>query len=209
MSETAKVTPTTVRSRTQMLTGIALFAALAIMLNFLLKVPAPYAPFLYYEVWEIPIVAVLLIFGAYAALGVSVLNTAVLLLVFQGALPTGPLYNLAAVLLTLGAVIAAHSLGTRIKLSSRNLIILATGSGILVRSVAMTAFNFLLLPLSPPIGFNYPVQAVIPILPLIAFFNATVALYSIPFGYVVVRAVSHRFRFKLAYPMRPIQTKPS
>ncbi len=73
-------------------------------------------------------------------------------------------------------------------MSARNLIILATGSGILVRSVAMMAFNFLLLPLPPPIGFSDPTQAVIPILPLIAFFNATVVLYSVPFAYVVVRA---------------------
>ncbi len=78
-----------------MLTGIALFAALAIMLNFLIKVPAPYLPFLYYEVWEIPIIAVLLIFGIYSALAVSILNAAVLIVAFPGNLPTGPLYNLA------------------------------------------------------------------------------------------------------------------
>jgi riboflavin transporter FmnP len=209
MNQTEGVKPLLVRSKTQTLTGIGLFAALAVMLNFLLKVPAPYAPFLYYEVWEIPIIAVLLLFGAYAALSVSIINTAVLLLVFPGALPTGPLYNLAAVLVTLGAVIVGHSFGLKLKLSTRNLVIIATGLGIVVRSIVMTTFNFLLLPLSPPVGFSYPLSAVIPILPLIAFFNATVALYSIPFGYTVVRAVTSRFRFKIAYPFQQPQPKPS
>ena len=99
------------RSRTQKLTGVALFAAIAIILNFLIKIPAPYAPFLFYEVWEVPLVAVLLLFGIYVAVSVSLINTVALLLVFPGALPTGPFYNLAAVLVTLAAVVVGHSLG--------------------------------------------------------------------------------------------------
>jgi riboflavin transporter FmnP len=193
------------RSRTQILTGIALFASLAIILNFLIKVPAPYLPFLYYEVWEIPIIAVLLIFGIGAAVAVSVLNAAVLIVVFPGNLPTGPLYNLAAILVTLVAVSACHGVASKMKLSTRRLILLATTSAILVRSLAMVAFNFVLLPFPPPIGFNDPTSAVIPILPLIAFFNATVVIYSVPLGYAVVRAVSYRFRFKLAHPLVPSQ----
>ncbi|MGH2638610.1 MAG: hypothetical protein ACRDF4_04930, partial [Rhabdochlamydiaceae bacterium] len=76
------------------MTGIALFAALAIILNIsLFKVNAPFLTFVQYEVWEIPIVAVLLIYGISAALTVSIVNTVVLLLYNQGALPTGPFYN--------------------------------------------------------------------------------------------------------------------
>lgn len=207
MSQSNNIDASQIRSRTQMLTGIALFAALAIMLNFLIKVPAPYLPFLYYEVWEIPIIVVLLIFGFYSALAVSVLNAAVLIVAFPGNLPTGPLYNLAAIIVTLAAVSVSHSFGARIKMSTRNLIVLATGSAIVVRSIAMVVFNFFLLQLSPPIGYDYPAKAIIPILPAIAFFNATVVLYSVPFAYVIVRAVSYRFRFKLAYTIH--QPQPS
>jgi riboflavin transporter FmnP len=205
MGQEDKIELQSPRSRTQILTGIALFASLAIILNFLIRVPAPYLPFLYYEVWEIPIVAVLLIFGMGSAVAVSLLNAAVLIVVFPGNLPTGPLYNLAAILVTLVAVSASHRVGSKMKFSTRRLILVATGSGILVRSLAMMAFNFVLLPFPPPIGYNDPTAAVIPILPLIAFFNATVVLYSVPFGYAVVKAVSYRFRFKLAHPLAPSQ----
>ncbi|MDG6921825.1 MAG: hypothetical protein JRN67_00855 [Nitrososphaerota archaeon] len=205
MNQADDLKQTTTRSKTQMLTGIALFAALAIMLNFVIKVPAPYAPFLFYEVWEIPIIAVLLIFGMYSALTVSVLNAAVLIVAFPGSLPTGPLYNLAAIIVTLAAISVSHSLGSKVKLGPRNLIIIATGSAILVRSVAMVVFNFLLLPLPAPIGFTLPPASLLPLLPLIGFFNATVALYSVPIAYAVVKAVTYRFRFKLAYPLLRIQ----
>ena len=189
------------RSKTQKLTGVALFAALAIVLNFLIKIPAPYAPFLFYEVWEIPIVAVLLLFGIYVAVSVSLINTVVLLLVFPGALPTGPFYNLAAVLVTLAAVVVGHSLGRKLNLRSRYLMLIATVLAVIVRTAGMSVFNFLLLPLSPPIGFDYPVASVVAVLPLIAFFNASVVLYSVPLGYAVVRGVAARFRFSPAFPL--------
>lgn len=189
------------RTRTQKLTGIALFAALAIILNFLIKIPAPYAPFLFYEVWEIPIVAVLLLFGVYVAVSVSLINTVVLLLVFPGALPTGPFYNLAAVLVTLAAVVAGHSLGRKFNLHLRYLMLITTVLAVVVRTVGMSLFNYLLLPLSPPIGFDYPVASVVAILPLIAFFNASVVMYSVPLGYAVVRGIVARFRFSPAFPL--------
>lgn len=202
MSQTDKIRSYPIRSRTQLMTGIALFAAVAIILNLShVQVPAPYLPFLLYDVWEIPIVAALLIFGVYAGLFVSVLNMLVLLLANQGASAAGPLYNFTAVAVTLLTVALAHSASTKMGLKSKSLIAVVTGSAIVVRTLVMVVFNLVFLPLSPPLGFNYPEAAVIPILPLIALFNATLTLYTVPIGYAVVKAVSTRFRMRLAYPM--------
>ena len=78
---------------------IAVFAALAIVLGISpLKFPAPYAPFLKYQLWEIAIVIALLLYGIRVGGSISFINALVLLVVFPGDLPTGPLYNLIAVL---------------------------------------------------------------------------------------------------------------
>jgi len=46
------------------LATIAVFAALTVVLSLSpVKIPAPYAPFLIYQLWEIPIVAAFLLYG--------------------------------------------------------------------------------------------------------------------------------------------------
>ncbi len=188
-------------SGTRRLTGIALFAALAVALSLSpLKVLAPYPPFaLYYELWEIPIVAITLIYGVYAGFSVDLLNTVVLLLVFPGASPTGPIYNLIAVVATLGAFSLSYKTFNLARFRSRVAIATVTTLAILVRVGVMTVVNFAFLQQSAPLGFSLPEKVVVPLLPFIAFFNATVVLYSVPLGYAVVKAISPRFRAKMAY----------
>ena len=79
--------------------AVIIFSAVAIMLNLSpIKIPAPFAPFLIYQVWEIPIVAAFLLYGSKVGVAVSIVNTVALFAIFPGALPTGPLYDFAAVL---------------------------------------------------------------------------------------------------------------
>lgn len=187
-------------SNTRRLTGIALFAAVAVILNLSpLRFPAPYAPFLIYELWEIPIVAVLLIYGLYPAFTVSLVNTLILLLVFPGTLPAGPLYNFIAVVVTLGAVAAGQAITKSVRLRPAFTVAVATAVALPIRSAVMVAVNFILLPLPAPLGYQIPEMATLPYLPLVAFFNATVVLYSVPLGYAVVKAVSTRFHARMAY----------
>lgn len=187
-------------SNTRRITGIALFTAVAVILNLSpLKFPAPFAPFLFYELWEIPIVAVLLIFGFYAAFMVDLLNTVILLLVFPGALPTGPLYNFIAVVVTLAATMAGHSIARSAGARPRFIVAGATAVALIVRSAVMVVVNFTFLPLSAPLGYQIPQAATLPLLPLIAFFNATVVLYSVPLAYGVFKAMTTRFRTRSAY----------
>jgi len=178
---------------TKTIASIIIFAALTIALNLSspIKIPAPYAPFLIYQIWEIPIVAAFLLYGALVGFTIAALNTLVLLAVFQGALPTGPFYNLVAISSMLFGMIIVKKLAERHspKLGETSLSIFATSSGIILRMVTMAFVNWALLRFPPPVGFSMPEQAIVMMVPLVAIFNATLALYTIPLGYFVARAV--------------------
>jgi len=182
---------------------LSIFAALTVAINLSnLTFPAPYAPFLYYQIWEIPIVVAFALYGPLMAVAISVLNTLVLLAVFPGALPTGPLYNLAAVLSMLLGMYLSHLTMRRRSINRRDemLIILATALGITFRVVFMTVINWAFIRYPPPIGFSMTEEAILMVLPPIAVFNATLALYTIPVGYVLARAVSSGIKIGLWKP---------
>jgi hypothetical protein len=83
------------RTSTRTLALIIIFISLAIALNvYGPKIPFPIAPFLYFQLWEIPIVVAFLAIGPKAGVTITVINSFILLAVFPGGLPTGPLYNL-------------------------------------------------------------------------------------------------------------------
>jgi riboflavin transporter FmnP len=165
---------------------LAVFAAFTVALNLSpFKIPAPYAPFLIYQVWEIPIVASFLLFGPLIGVGVAVINTLILLVVYPGALPTGPFYNLAAVLGTLLGVYIALRLVQKISFlrSEAGVVACSTSLGVLLRVGVMTLVNWTLLPYPPPVGYSLPQDLAIAWLPLIAVFNFTLALYTVPLGH--------------------------
>ena len=171
---------------------VAIFAALTIALNVLspIKIPAPYAPFLIYQIWEIPIVASFLLFGPQVGVGIAIINTLILLAVFPGALPTGPFYNLAAVLGMLLGVYIALRLIQRISLlhSEIGVVVSVTGFGVLLRMGVMTLVNWLFLPYPPPVGYSLPQALLIAWIPLIGIFNLTLALYTVPLGHFLAKA---------------------
>lgn len=189
--------------KTQRLAGVALFTALAIILNRSpLQFPAPFASFLVFEVWEIPIVVALLIFGFPSGITVGILNTLILLVVSSGPLSSGPLYNLAAVVFSLIGVSLGHKLAFKAGYSLKTIAILATGLAIVIRVAAMTLINGFFLPFPPPVGFYLPRAVAYAILPVIAFFNGTVSLYSVPLAYSVLKGISSRYGgLRFAYPV--------
>lgn len=171
---------------------VVVFAALTIVLDISpIKVPAPFAPYLIYQVWEIPIVAATLLFGLPVGVGIALTNTIVLLGYYPGELPTGPFYNLIAVLsMILGIYITQKFVGKRFNRRQQIFLIsLATTMGIIIRVGVMTVVNWTFLRYPPPIGFNIPVEGLTAMLPIIGFFNATLALYTIPVGYILARIV--------------------
>ncbi len=186
---------------TKKLTLTIVFAALAITLN-----PAftniflnfPLAPGLIYQIWEIPIVIAFLLISPLSGLAISLLNTAVLFVVFPGVLPTGPAYNLAATLSMQVGIFAALAIGKKISCSKnqdRNLLfqakwaIVSTAMGILTRVSVMSVVLYFALPQPSPIGFYFPLDLTIGYLPFAAIFNATLALYTIPIGFLIAQRV--------------------
>ena len=181
---------------TKTIAGVVIFAALAIVLNLSpIKFPAPYATFLYYQIWEIPIVTAFLLYGAAAVILISTINTIALLAIFPGALPTGPLYNMAAVLsMILGIGIIKTLIARHSPKHDATVATLYTAFGVALRTAFMSLLNYSLLRFPPPVGFSFPQEAVITYVPLIAIFNLTLALYTIPAGYSLARIVTSNVR---------------
>ena len=192
---------------------VIVFVALTTALNIYgPKFPAPFAPFLYYQIWEIPIVAVSLTIGPKTGLAVAGLNTLILLAVFPGNLPTGPFYNLIAELAMLIGIFAAYKIFTRgcpterigafLKEHKIGLSVSATVLGIISRVAITSVVNYFLIAQPSPVGFGsffsfagLSGQAgVLAFLPFSALFNATIALYTIPIGLIVAIAINSSFR---------------
>jgi riboflavin transporter FmnP len=189
---------------TKKLTLTIVFAALTVALNPAISrigVPAPYAPFLIYGLWEIPIIAAFLLIGPKSGIGVTILNSIVLFAFFPGPLPTGPFYNFIAIISTLSAVYLAYKLFNRDVQTTKNqavLVTVSTALGVVFRVVVMTLVNYVTLRYDYPIGFGLKEFEVLGFLPAGALFNGTVVLYSIPLAYVITRAVKNNVRLNLA-----------
>lgn len=174
--------------------AIAIFAALSVALVLSpAKFPAPYAPFLKYQIWEIPIVAAFLLYGPLVGVVSSIINTMILLVVYPGDLPMGPIYNLTAVLSMLLGIYIIHRFIAEYfsRQQESKLIALSTLLGSITRVAVMSIVNLVFLRYPYPVGFSMPVEALVATLPVIGVFNATVVLYTIPLGYFVSRAVSY------------------
>lgn len=189
---------------TKELATTIVFAALTVALNPgvvpATGVPAPYAPFLIYGLWEIPIVAAFILISPTSGIIISILNAAVLFAFFPGPLPTGPFYNLIALFsMLLGLYIAQRFInhdGTNqqkvLKFAAASTIL-----GIILRVAVMTVVNYITLQQPYPIGFDLEEMAVlVTYLPATALFNGTVALYSVPMGEFIANVVKSRLKPK-------------
>ncbi|MDQ1279046.1 MAG: riboflavin transporter [Thermoproteota archaeon] len=175
---------------TQKIAVIAVFTAISIALVISpAKIPFPLLPFLKYQIWEIPIVAAFLLYGPSVGFSISIMNTLVLLIVYPGDLPTGPLYNLAALASTLIGIYIIQRFANRFIKHQLITVVLSTALGSILRVGVMTVVNWVFLPFPFPIGYNLPAEAVVPLLPIIGLFNATLVFYTIPIGYAISRAV--------------------
>ena len=188
------------------------FGALTVALNPAFTNIALYAPFatgLIYQIWEIPIVIAFLIIGPEAGVAITLLNTGVLFAVYPGILPTGPFYNLAACLSMQVGIFAAYKIAQKITQRKEQnplrqfelkWVALATAMGIVFRVVFMSILLYFALPQPPPIGFanfGFDQAATILYLPAAAFFNATLALYTIPIGYFIAKTVKKNLRLNV------------
>jgi riboflavin transporter FmnP len=172
---------------------IAVFSALSIILTLSpLKFSFPFLPFLKYQFWEVAIVIAFLLYGAKVGISISAINTLVLFAFFPGDLPTGPIYNLIAVLSMLSGIYIIQKVACNRFSRGRELILtaLSTGVGVITRVVVMTIVNWIVLPMSTPFGYNIASDALPELVALVAFFNATIVAYTIPLSYFIAKAVA-------------------
>jgi riboflavin transporter FmnP len=187
---------------TKALATTIVFAALTVALNPAISgigVPAPYAIYLIYGLWEIPIVVAFLLISPASAIIISLLNATVLFALFPGALPTGPFYNLIAIFsMLLGLYIArkfikrekAHQQKAVLKIAASSTIL-----GIILRVAVMALVNYITLQQPYPIGFELNELAVlVTYLPATALFNGTTVLYTIPIGEFIARVIKSRLK---------------
>jgi len=188
--------------KTKTLATTIIFAALTVALNPAISgigVPAPYAPYLIYGLWEIPIITAFLLISPASAISIAVLNSAVLFAIFPGVLPAGPLYNLIAVTATLlGVYIARKFIKNENTKPQKGLKITAASTiiAIILRVIVMTIVNYITLQQPPPFGFELPEIDVIATLPFTAIFNGTVVLYIIPLGEFIDEVVKSRLKLE-------------
>ena len=182
----------------RLLTASILFSSIALVLHppFLpLAIPAPYAPFLFYTIWEIPLYICLFLFGPTTAIISGIINFISLLVFFPGQLISGPIYNLIAIFGSYTGVVlikrrkfVQDTNNTKNDILSFNMLFIIA-SPMIFRTVIMTVVNFIALPMPPPIGFSIPMEVMPTTLGLIAIFNSTTIMYSIPIAYWITKAV--------------------
>jgi riboflavin transporter FmnP len=193
---------------TKAITLTIVFAALTVALNpdlSRLYFFAPYAPFLVYQIWEIPIVAAFLLVNPKSGIAIALVNAAVLLVVFPGASPLGPVYNLAAIFSMLAGIYVAQKIFAK-RLDSEkgsgniwkyNTVMATayTALGIAFRVGVMAVINYTTLRYPPPIGYSLEEVAIVGYwVPVTSVFNATLALYTIPLGYFIATVIRRNFR---------------
>ena len=194
---------------TKMLATIIMFVALAAAIDaFVPKIPFPIPlySYLYYNLWEIPIVVIFMLYGLKSAIPVAVLNAFILVIIFPGNLISGPFYNLIAVSSMLLGVFAAYKIVTYrcpketlvqfMKKHQLGLGISMTTFGITTRVLITTISNYYLIAQPPPIGFGFPYSAAFAFLPFSALFNATQALLTVPLALVTSIAVISALKIK-------------
>ncbi len=190
-------------SRSRRLSLMALFTALAVVLNLAIAIPAPFEPFLLYEVWEVPILLAVLMLGFWDGTTVAVLNTLLLEGYRPGALPVAPLYNLVAQVSMFAGVLPVDRYARKRTWGGGKLVPMATASGAALRTGVMTIVNWVVLPLPYPVGFGSGLFPITPadvpaLLVPIGIFNFTMALYTVPLAYTLARAVESRYGRALA-----------
>lgn len=188
---------------TKTLASTIVFAALTVALNPAISgigFPAPYAPYLIYGLWEIPIVAAFLLISPASAIIISLVNASVLFALFPGSLPAGPFYNLVAIFsMLLGLYLARTFIkqkSTQQQKAVFKIVAASTILAIILRVALMTLVNYITLQQPYPIGFELNEIAVLATLPLTALFNGTTALYTIPFGEFIAKIIKSQLKLE-------------
>ena len=176
---------------------VVAFAGLAIVLNPAVSgmgIPYPPFPSLIFNVWEIPVIAVFLLFGFKFGTAVAAINSLFLFSVWPG--PSRPFYALGTVFsalsMMLGIYVMFKVIGHRIPaetLANRTKIVAsATVFASLLRIVILATYMYGLL--KSPV-YNLPDTAIFAVvLPWQAVYNIAQPIITVPLAFIVARGVN-------------------
>lgn len=182
------------RMDTKRVALVAIFAALAIVLNpnvSRISIPSPFL-LLPYQLWEIPTFVAFLVIGPKPGILIALISSAGMLAFNQNIVAIGGVIALFAML---GGFYLAYKLITRNVTpektpSTRKTLLATTASAVVFRTVVMAAQNYYTVTLMT----GLPQSAVISMMPLVALFNITEPLYVIPVSYLIAKTISSNLK---------------
>ena len=166
------------------------FSAVTVVLNPRfsgIAIPS-FVPTLWFQLWEIAVVAAFFLLGIKSAVVVALLNAVVLLAISPGTAFNEPTTNLLAILSTLVGVYAAYKLldlknSQETPIPRRKMVLFSTALGIISRLAIMLPYLYI-------VASFFGISLIIAILPLFAIYDLIVALYTVPLGYLIASAVN-------------------
>jgi riboflavin transporter FmnP len=189
---------------TRAITMTIAFAVLTIVLNPAISgvaVPFPLIPTLLYNIWEIVIIVAFLLMGFKSGISVALLNSAFLFAVYPG--PAHSIYALgnsvAVSAMMVGVYLASKFTrrGSQAEVASGvKTVTLSTVFAMLLRVVVMAPIMYAILHYNivfVPAGVTESVIITV-VLPLQAVYNVTIALYTIPLGYLIAKVVGRNLK---------------
>jgi riboflavin transporter FmnP len=183
---------------------IIAFTALTTVLDFI-RIPVPYLPMFNYQMGDIALVVVFLIFGVTAGVAVAFFNMIISMIIFTG--PAGlvgaPYYFIAVTSMFLGILIASKIVKkpaiNRIPLNLKPIILFTTLT-ILTRTIIMlpldyTVFGWLVSIVSG-LSISAAYAIVLAAMPGIILYNITVPLYVVPISCFIAKKVSKSLKIQ-------------
>lgn len=184
------------------------FAGLAIVLNPAISgfgIPYPPVPSLIFNIWEVPVIAVFLLFGFKSGISVAAINSLFLFAVWPG--PSRPFYAVGTVFsalsMMLGIYVMFKTFGHRIPaetLANRTKIVTsATIFAALLRIVVLAIYMYGLLK-SP--FYNMPDTAILTVvLPWQAIYNIAQPIITVPLAFIIGRGVNKNVKINVEVGM--------
>jgi len=185
--------------KTKTIALIIAFSAVAIVLNpaFRLTFPVFYMPTsgLFYQFFEIPIVAALLLLGFRSGVAVGVLNSTAMVFLYPGNYFLYAAGNLLAVTSMMVGMYLSIRLyesraGSNSDFKRTKVVLFSTAFGILFRVLAMTPFWYGVV----QVFYPDPSHTFMIVLPLQAIFNSTLPLYTIPIAFLIARTINKNLK---------------
>jgi len=174
----------------------AIFAALAVALNPVVsRIAIPFSPSLAYTLVGLPIVIALFLAGYKAGVTAGLIAY----LAFTAFQPSYVIvWGIVAGLSMLTGVYVGYRLANRNVAQEKTpstwkTVVFCTAGGIIFRTVSMAIQNYTILRY-PIIGMNLPESVIIAIIPPVALFNATEALFVVPAGYFIAKTINKHLK---------------